>query len=358
MIYVSYSNLSKAGLIGVKKKISAQCYAFEKVFGKAYYTTVAGQTIYLMHDQKVIDKRNALSKKEFNDAVIQWITELKITKAYIRYSFSDIWFIDFLRELKSLEVRFVLEFPTIPYDGEGGINKKAEDQYYREQLHQYVDYCTTYSKYKTVFHIPCIPLVNGVNIKNCNIDKLKNKRDIVLIAVATMRREHGYERIIKGLFHYYKSGPERKIYFDLVGQGAQIPYYKQLTSEYGLEDYVRFCGLLEGTELDKIYRRADLGVGPLGMYKSGINAGVGIKAAEYCANGLPMLMTDDYGFEEQYFLLKVPNDASPVNIHDVIAFYDSLQRKDYISDMRKYVVENFSWDRILEPVICYLNGQR
>ena len=354
MLYITY-NYDKDS-IGVIKKIMAQCRVFQKAFENVYYATYAGHTMYLLQNGQVVDKAYALTRKMCNEAIIKWLIQYSIKRTYIRYQLSDLWFVDFLKELKELEVKSVLEFPTIPYDKEGGIRRPLEDKYYREQLHQYIECCTTYANYDKVFDIPCISLVNGVDINEHRIKNAvhKNTGDITLIAVATMRREHGYERIIRGMYEYYRSGGKRKIYFNLVGDGSQLPYYKQLVNEWQLEKYVFFHGFLQGKELDRVYDASDIGIGALGIYKSGIFEGTGIKAVEYCIRGLPLVMTNDYGFKDKYYVLKVSNNDTPIDMDSVIAFYDSLQERDYISDMHNYAVENYSWDKILEPVIEYL----
>lgn len=355
MLYIYYGNMNKESLVGVKKKILAQSRAFMKEFGKACYTIYAGQTIYLMQENTVIDKKYAATKKMCNEAVMHWLSIYGVKAVYIRYTFSDVWLIDLLKELKSKKIRMIMEFPTVPYDGEDGIIRPIEDKYYREQLHKYINCCTTYANYEAVFGIPCIPLVNGVNVDEHKLKKRnQEKEDITLLAVATMRREHGYERIIEGLYRYYHAGGNRKVYFRLAGDGPQIQYYKRLVKEYELEKYVTFYGFIQGNDLDKAYDDADIGIGALGLYKSGISAGVGIKAAEYCVRGLPMVMTDTYGFENKYYVYTVSNDSKPVNIDEMTAFYHGLQHRDYSLDMRRYIVEKYSWDEVLKPVIKYL----
>lgn len=351
MLYIVYANPS----IGVRKKIIAQCRAFQRVFERAYYTLYCGQMLYLLQEEQVIDKEFANTKKLCNEILLQWTEKYNINKIYIRYIISDLWFVEFLEELKNRKIRCVLEFPTYPYDGEGWRKKIIEDNYYRKQMHQYIDCCTTYSNFEKIFDIPCISLINGVDVADHKVKRTihKNTSDIVLIAVATMRREHGYERIIKGMHEYYHSGGKREIYFNLVGDGAQIPYYKELVNEYNLEKYVLFHGFLIGQKLDDIYEHSDIGIGALGLYKSGIFEGTGIKAVEYCVRGLPIVMPDDYGFKNKYFVLKVPNNDTSINMPDIISFYDNLQDKNYILDMHHYAAEYYSWDKVLEPVIKY-----
>ena len=60
--------------------------------------------------------------------------------------------------------------------------------------------------------------------------------------------------------------------------------------------------------------------------------------------------------ENIYFVCKVTNDATPININSVIDFYEKMYNgKDFIEDMRVYAKEHLLWKKILRPVIEYLN---
>lgn len=357
MIYVSYEKINKDSLIGVRRKIIAQCRVFEKEFGVAYYTAVVGQIIYLLTENNIIDKKFAMTKQECNEAIIQWIINYEVKQVYIRYCFSDVWFIDFLAELKQMKIKSVLEFPTIPYDGETLVSIK--DRYYREQLHNYIECCTTYANFETVFGIPCITLVNGVDLEEQRAKHYREKDGtIVLLAVASQAKWHGYERVIQGMHDYYANGGERNILFNIVGDGGQVQYYKKITDEYQLHGHVLFRGYLTGTELDEIYDHSDIAIGSLGFYKTGLKSGAPIKLREYCARGIPFVYGyDDISFnKENYYAYQVINDPSPINITEVIEFYEKMyDGRNFISTMREYTLENLTWDTIMQPVIQYLS---
>lgn len=356
MLYVNYADLNSDGYVGIKKKILAQCRVFEKVFGKVYYTMSCGPMMYLVQDGKIIDKELAITIKMCNEIILGWSDRYGIKRTYIRYGRSDIWFIDYLKQLKSKNIKSVLEFPTIPYDGEGP--GSIEDKYYREQLHNYIDCCTTYANFETVFNIPCIPLVNGVDIKDQKEKKYRKKDGtIVLVAVASNAKWHGYERVIQGLHDYYANGGERNLIFNLVGNGPQTPYYKKLTEQYQLYEHVAFHGQLSGTKLDDIYDNSDIAIGSLGFYKINLYSNAPIKLREYCARGIPFVYGyDDISFStNNYFACQIPNDATPVDIERIIEFYETMyDGRDFINDMRKYTLSNLTWDKILRPVIDYL----
>lgn len=358
MLYMCYINLNQDNAVGVRKKIKAQCRAFGKAFGTVYYTIFAGQTIYLLLEDRIVDRGYAITKKMCNDITLEWARKYNIKRVYIRYAFSDIWFLDFLCELKKRGIKVVLEFPTIPYDGERGYPVPMEDRYYREQLCQYVYCCTTYADYKTVFNIPCIPLTNGVDMKEHKAKQYREKDGrIILVAVAVMGKWHGYERVIQGIHEYYSHGGKVNIIFKLVGNGGQLAYYNRLVNEYKLCEHVLFCGHLEGENLNEIYDYSDIAVGSLGLYKTGIQSAAPIKLREYCARGIPFIYGyDDFSFKDKiYFGYQVTNDSVPIDIEKVIDFYNRVyDGRDFIKDMREYASRNLTWERILQPVINYL----
>ncbi len=360
MIYVFLGDLFRKEVIGVRKKVIAQCKVFAKNFGHIYYTSYSGQMVYLLSEGKVLQKEAAVTKQEFYDWVLKWIHQYGIEKAYVRYSLSDKYFIDFLRELQKKQVVFVLEFPTIPYDGELS-NKRTilEDAYYRKQLSEYVGQCTTYSKMDSVFGIPCIPLMNGVDIEEQPLKKCRKKDGrIVLLAIAYMAGWHGYERVIEGMAQYYRMGGEKNILFKLVGTGPEIGKYRKLAEEYGLDQRIEFCGKLEGKELDSQYDESDIAVGSLGLYKKGLEQAAPIKLREYCSRGIPFIYGyRDIGFEgNEEYLLQLPNRNENVSMESVIALYErTAENKRIISKMREIAIQNFTWDSILKPIISFYN---
>lgn len=358
MLYICYQNIFAPTFIGVRKKIMAQCRVFEKEFGKIFYTAYAGQILYLLLEGNVLEKEIAISKKQCNDILIKWLSKYKIKRTYIRYNRSDLWFVEFLKRQKELNIKTVLEFQTYPYDGEeNGIS--IVDRYYREQLHNYLDCCTTYANYKTVFDIPCIPLKNGVDINEQKEKQYRNKDGrIILLAVASFSKWHGYERIIQGMHDYYANGGRRNIIFNIVGVGNQLGYYKRLIDDFQICDHVIFRGKLSGELLDAIYDNSDIAIGSLGFYKLGLESGAPIKLREYCARGIPFVYGyDDISFgKDDYFAYQVSNDAAPVDIGKIIDFYEAVYNgKDFIKDMRQHTAKYLTWDIIMQPVIDYLS---
>lgn len=358
MIYIIYDD-SVLSSAGIWKKIQAQYRVFKKQFGNAYYTLYRGQMMCLYRDDKLLERELAITKKECNEAIGKWVEKYKISRIYIRIYSVDRQDILFCARMNERNAKVVVEFPTL-LKNPSIVDSKivmAEDQYYRNQMHKYVKCCTTYHNVNSAYEIPCIALVNGVDMDEQPLKKYR-KRDgrIILLAVATFSKWHGYERVIEGLHKYYLEGGKRNIIFNLVGKGGQLGYYEYLVNKYELQAHVNFCGEMYGKKLEQIYDDSDIAIGSLGFYKTDTLSGAPIKSREYCARGIPFLYGyDDVYFDKDcYFVQKVSNDESPVDIEELIRFYDTMyDGRDFINDMRQYAMATQTWDKILQPVIDY-----
>ena len=362
MLYVTYCDLNMANLMGIKKKVIAQISAFKKVFGRAYYTCYAGQMIYLLDGDELVEKEVAATRKDYNQVLCHWIEKYNIERVYIRYNLTDGYFLDFLSFLKEKRVKTVLEIPTYPYDDELSNNyTKMEDKYYRKRLKECADMIATYSNDSEIWGVSCINLKNGINIENIPVSKRKRELNTIsFIAVSTMAPWHGYERLLEGMHQYYQENGTYKFFLRFIGEGKEEKYYKSLTEKYNLRPYVMFCGKMLGKELDKEFELSDIAVGSLGMYKTGISEGNPIKGAEYCARGIPFICgyNDTRFSPQQDFVMRVSNDEQAIDMKAVINFYERIvSKQDYQKIMRDYAEKWLTWDSIMKPVIDYLNDR-
>ena len=361
MLYITYINFAANDAMGIKKKVFAQIKEFKKVFDKVFHTCYCGQLMYLYLNNSILEKEVALTKQECNALLKKWIKKYNITRTYIRYDWADKWFLDFLHYQKEQGIRTVLEIPSFPYDDLAIIGCQSamlEDKYYRNQMKKYIDVVSDYDGEKEIFGIQCINLQNGVNMEEYPLRQRKYENGkVVLIAVASMLKWHGYERIILGMKKYYENKGKMDIIFKLVGDGTEINYYKRLVDENHLEKNIIFLGKLDGADLDREYINADIAVGGLGFFKIAIDVGSSIKVREYCARGIPFIYGyDDLGFygNEEY-ALQVSNDEQIIDMNQVIEFYHSFrEQKDISIKMRKKAEKDFTWEVLLQPVVQYL----
>ena len=295
---------------------------------------------------------------------------IKFDYIYIRKVEVDRAYLKFIMQLRELnpKAKIVLEFPTYPYDKDLKNSRTMwpwyyKDKYNRNSLTKYVDRIVTFSEDDEIFGIPTLKISNGIDVgavKMASVFECQDNR-IKMIAVAMMQQYHGFERLIKGLYSYYRSGQTRNIELVLVGYGPELDSYKDLTRRYKLEDRVCFMGKLQGEELDRVYDGCDLAIGSMGGYKIGIYMFSSIKLGEYLAKGLPVvtggktMVFEKFGNE---FNLDFPNDESEIDIKKVVEFYDYIYGKGNKTAIREKVRE-FARETIdiystMKPVVEYL----
>jgi len=289
---------------------------------------------------------------------------------YIRKPLLDYGSHLFLRQIRKKypDAKMLLEIPTYPYDREYLVNYKRipmflKEWFYRNQLKKFVNRIVTYSDDKKIFGIPTICIQNGINVKEHPVrNPKKDTSEIHLIAVACFQRAHGYERIIKGLGEYYRTGGSRRVILDLVGSGDEVELYKQLADSLELQENVVFWGPRHDAELTEVFDKADIGLAPFGFYKHGIEVSSALKLREYLARGLPVVAgsRQDVFTEETFsYYLEFPNNDSTVDIKRIVDFYDRIYHgtetyKDVICNIRKYAEENVTWEKTFCPVVTYL----
>lgn len=362
VFYITFRNLKSTGHAGIRKKVIAQAKALEKEMGRVYYTFWCNQMAYLMHEEEIIERELAITRREYGNVLIRWIEKYHVKSTYVRYPLSDQSFIDFLKYQKEKGIRTVLEIPTYPYDNElpEGRGKK-EDAYYRRMVGEFIDIISTYSYDTEIWGKKCISLTNGIDIEKIPPYNKKEKNDkIVMIAVGCMEPWHGFERLLKGMGNYYLVGGGRKVYLKLVGEGVELNGYRKSIEYFKIQDYVEICGQKEGDGLSECFHHSDIAIGSLGFYKNGIKEGSPIKGAEYCARGLPLVIgyTDMRFPKEVPFVLQVPNDSSAIDIEQIINFYDYvIARKNYQEEIRSYAEHHLSWNIIMRPVAEYLKKE-
>ena len=258
-----------------------------------------------------------------------------------------------------MKKKIILELPTYPYDLEikkDNIFTKL-DKKYRLNLYKYVDRIVTYSDDEEIFGIKTIKISNGIDIEKISIaSKLKfNNNEINFISVAQIAFWHGIDRFILSMAEYYKNNPKEIIKFHIVGDGDKkiINNLKEIVRVNKLEEYVIFYGYKSGQKLDEIYSKSDIGVGGLAAFKQGLISGSALKNREYCAKGLPFIISYiDKGFNNQKFVYQVSNDESLFDLNKIIDWYKNLKMTS--QSIRKYAEDNLTWDKQMKKVIDYI----
>ena len=256
---------------------------------------------------------------------------------YVRYVYDDPQFHRLLGHLKKDGTKIQIEIPTYPYDAELKDNLENKivlflDRAFRNKMKKYVDQIAVVSQDREVFGIPAVELKNGVDFDEIGLavrnDKLPDC--INIIAVAGFAKWHAFDRMICGMGEYYKAGKDREIRLHMVGDGSELPLYKELVEKYGLHQKVKFYGFQSGEKLEELYATADIALSSLGIHRIGLKTAQTLKSKEYGAKGLPII--SEYRVEEypegQQYQLVVPMDESPVDMEAVIRMYDAMPKEN------------------------------
>ncbi|GIP39894.1 glycosyl transferase [Paenibacillus sp. J31TS4] len=349
---------------GVAKKIHSQIEIFN---GESLYTKLycyESKNSFLFKVARHLPFNSFVFEKKYN-------SEFNGSDfIYIRKMAFDIDFILLLKNIKknNPRIKVVIELPTYPYDKERSrriiyFASNIKDAFYKHKLKKYVDRIVTFSNDDIIFGIPAIKLSNGIDCNRITSKKPSDAKEIHVIAVAMLSFWHGYDRFIEGLGLYYKSGGKRDVVLHIVGDGDVINFYKNKVHEYGLQDKVFFHGKLYGPSLDELYDLCEIGLDAMGRHRSGVYYNSSLKGKEYLAKGLPIVSgveTElDYIKDFKYYM-RVSADDSPINIKEIISFYDSVyvgnSKNKVISEIRRYAEKNFDQKVCMQPLVKYLSS--
>ena len=107
-----------------------------------------------------------------------------------------------------------------------------------------------------------------------------------------------------------------------------------------------------GDHLDEIYEKGDIALSSLGWYKDGVKVENTLKSREYLAKGFPVIACCKVrGIKDKFpFAYKVPNNPSPINIEEILQFYDALLEKYTINEMQTQIRE-YAKNEVDMPVV-------
>lgn len=353
LLYLSTWDFSNEKSDGVCKKIKAQIRAFEEAGHQVDFIFLNGNdVIYKKNNtERRIASIGVIKKTPAYIKMYRYIKGEHYDCVYNRYGMMDYFYYRVLKRLHKNGARIFIEIPSYPYRGElpDGILYHIMDKWdqkYSKKMKLFVERIFTYSMDELIFNIPAIQIMNGVNLDEIKPISVRAQIDdtIDLLIVAMMQKHHGCERILQGLSKYYKDGGMRKIFCHFVGDGPEKAYYEKIVKNEQLEDRVIFYGMKSGLQLDDIYEKADIGICTLGGYKKDTFISSELKSREYLAKGLPIISgvtIDLFENSESEYYLELPNSSQPVNIEDIIKFYDRIyngekNKQQIVKDIRSY----------------------
>ena len=364
-LFLIFHGFDKAN--GISKKIHYQVKALKDcgldVRLSYYDVTPYNQRRWMIDDEVIADFGTGLTakvwKRVYYSPIIDYVRREEIKLIYIRsFHNANPFTIRLVKRLKRIGAKVVMEIPTYPYDQEYITPSMkfhlAIDRCFRRTLAKSLDGIVTFSNVKEIFGGRTICISNGIDFeaiplkRKCN----DNQQELHLIGVAEVHYWHGFDRIVRGLAEYYRTNPEYKVYFHIVGplSGERERIEILPVIRYNqLEPYVLLHGPLHGEELDAQFEEADFAIGSLGRHRSGITYIKTLKNREYAARGFAFTYSEtDEDFDSMPYVLKIPADESPVDIQKLINFHHTLHLTP--KEIRESV-RPLSWKAQMQKVI-------
>lgn len=349
---------------GISKKIKYQVDAFKQCgidMSTCYYEVCENGDRQWMIDNNILTNLGkgifAKVKKRISFApIVRYIKEQGISFVYIRYYHNANPFtIYFVKIIKKLGVKVVLEIPTYPYDQEF-INHKLElylDKCFRHALCKHLNAVITFSNDTEIFGQRTIRISNGIDFKHIPLRQQIHtmEHEVHLIGVAEMHFWHGYDRVIEGLKSYYAKPPSCKVYFHIVGtpfSDRERQEIEKPIQTYGLHPYIILHGSKHGKELDALFEQADFAIGSLARHRSGIYNMKSLKNREYAARGFGFVYSEiDDDFENMPYILKVPADETPI---DILRLIDFCKKQTMSPQQIRDSIRHLSWKEQMKKV--------
>ena len=363
VLYIAEKYNPKYFSQGVERKIESQAKAMTKF----------GVSVDIQLFSRLSKLRRALP---FQPSCFDWNrinVSQNVQGIYIRYQLADYTFIQFLKRIKKERpsIKIVVEIPTYPYDQEPRSPfLLRRDRIYRKRLKGLVDRIILIAgNQNTLWGVPVLNIYNGIDLENYKVRDVKNSdRKIRLLCVARFTRVHGIDRLLNGLDSYLKNDGSRSIEIFLAGEGEAKAELEKIVEETSIiQDNVHFLGHLDKEGLEKYYNECDLGIEILGITRAaeGMISST-LKSREYLAVGLPFVGTteiDVFDYKSPRFYLKLPKGENPIDLQEIINFYDELyppglieEKQKVANEMRQFAEETIDVSITMQPVINYFKN--
>lgn len=373
LLYLTVWDFQNAETDGICKKILTQIGAFRKAGLHVDFGYTKAGNVYLASDgnERCLGKVPvALNVMLAPGVFASKLKSKKYDAAYVRHCVVSPLYLQMLSILKKTCRKTVVEIPSYPYDAElkSSIRLRMagyQDRLLNGRMKKYVDKIVTYSDDTMIFGISTIRTMNGVdfnNIRKINPDDTYADK-VNIIAVANLAPWHGFDRLLEGMGRYYRNKGKKDILFHLVGDGKELENYREITKKWEIQDHVIFYGRKSGKELDRIYDYCTLSAACFGFHRIGITLSSNLKSREYMAKGLPILTSveiDVFQGTDTPYVMRVPDDESPIDMEAVLNYNDSIYegktRLDVVDDIRDFGKKLCDISVVMQPIIEFLKG--
>lgn len=361
--------------IGTTAKIISEVETLRSMGFQVYYTAYLnnGVGIYNNNDEQV-DFMRFLSNNSFFLKAFQKDYLVKIARNFIKRNKFDFFMLrinyighsyyNMLKEMKAQGAFVMMESLSYYPNMDFGNIKKASYMMignslkkHENDLKSVVDLMLTEGVLSDFYGIPCVEFGMGVDVEKYKPHTYSGDKDeLNLLMVGCDSIYHGTDRIINSVKEYVeKTGAKVKLH--LVGDILEKD--RKLIEEAGLPNNIICYGRKHGDELDEIFDKCNIALGPLAQHR--INKkDTGLKTKEYFARGIPYLYTGhEVRIEQDYpFIMQLPDNEELVDLSKVFEFYSNIRDKNCCSHMREKAKTVFSWKSIFEEVFLKVDQAR
>lgn len=361
VVYCSIRNsYMKSRSYGVVNKMDAQKKCFENAGYKVFMRSPRGGTIVLLG-------RIRLSNRKWDKIALPSQTDVM----YIRFDGADRSFVRLLKKYKkeNPKGKALLEIPTYPFKKEylqsAGFLFYFQSMYSLYRARRYLDGIVLIANpIKTMWGKPVLCIKNGVDYERINVRTPKSDGiGIHIICVASFAFWHGYDRLLNGLKNYLDRPDCEKVVLHMVGSLKNICTLglDEFVKKHHLEQNVIFYDTLAGKTLDAVYDRCDLACNSFGMHRIGFSVSSSLKAREYAAKGMPMLVSsvlDVENADTRQYICHFPSDESPIDFVKLVQFYhrvyDGKDKQSVADEIRSRFEKYCSMDECFKDVVQYV----
>lgn len=335
-LYLAHWNMTDGD--GITKKIKAQISALNDVHGHCDYVVLGQNKVY----------SNVTSKNSVRKIMSDLASEYNFVYVRNCNGYGTLKLLYILNFIDSKQV--VYEIPTFPYWGEiASFSSKVEYSFKKLFIRFWVDKIVYIGvAEKKVWGLSASSITNCISwpIEPAILSKvLCQNNDVQVVGVASQALWHGYDRFIEGM----STEKNSNITFHIVGDGPTLNELKLLTKRLELTKNVIFHGRLDGYELNNLLLDMDCGIDSLGRHRVGITHNSSLKAKEYLAYGLPVVMSHtDLSIHNFDSVLKVSESDDPISLNDVLELVRN--NKNNKEKIQSFAYANFSWVKIFSEL--------
>ena len=330
---------------GIFDKMIGQGEAMEKlghVVSYAYLEGAVGKIFTKNQEQVITSAISNLFAKyhSFFSGLKKYNSINRYDICYIRHLLHTHSLFSFVEVVKSIGIRVIYEYPTLPYEREWmkPIQRLAllEDAYFRRKVESHFDKVVHYGGYDR--NLNSIQITNGIQFRtDVSIPKYTSGA-FRMIAIGRWEYWHGLDRLIQGI-----PSCNQDVELHIVGQGPYLGVYRALVTNLSLNDKVLFHSSLFGAHLEELISKCHLGIGTLGLHRKEVVLDSSLKHRMYCSYGVPFLYAgkDSDFMDDLEFVFTINGDDGIININGLIEDY--LTRNIHPVEIRKYAHKHLSW---------------